>query len=160
MLVKIIKGTYGHRPDPDTARVIRKDNKSPAFELNDAEAKRIISLGVAQSCELVVEASCGDDMEEDSEYQDRIFPQMTAENIESMEFNDLRKVAKIYGIDTKGTKNELISRLKEKICDGIKEEQTKGTNENLDEGRRTDEDSDSDSDDDELPPEFAAQEPE
>lgn len=49
MLVKIICGTYGYRPDPDEPRVIRKDEASPAFELDEKEAERLIGLGVAKA---------------------------------------------------------------------------------------------------------------
>lgn len=142
MLVKIINGTYGHRPNPDETRVVRKDSQSPAFELNDEEAKRLISLGVAERCD--TEMKTGLNAASSTE-----LPGMTAEDIESMEFNDLRKVAKSYGLNTKGTKEELILRLKTSLFPENGE----------DDAPDEIEDGGSDDDSGETIPEFDAQEP-
>ncbi|MCM1040429.1 MAG: hypothetical protein NC434_14015 [Ruminococcus sp.] len=111
MLVKIIRGTYGYRPNPDEVRVVRKDSHDPAFELDDKEAKRLISLGVAEKCSPVMSPDSKDNLNP----PDTGLPEMTAEDIESMEFNNLRKAAKAYGLDTKGSKEDLIMRLKERL---------------------------------------------
>lgn len=102
MLVKIICGSYGHRPNANEPRVIRKDSKSPAFELNDEEAKRIIALGIAKAC--------GSDEVQESD--DIELPRMTEEELMSLDFNEMRKLAREYGLDSKGTKEQLFSRLK------------------------------------------------
>lgn len=144
MLVKIIKGTYGYRTNPDEVRVIRKDSRSPAFELNDKEAERIISLGVAKRCDSVTEP----DHKEPSKLPSTESLKMTEEDIESMGFNDLRKAAKSYGLDTTGTKEDLILRLKECLFSAN------------DEDKEPDDNEDDKSDDGgEVPPEFGAQDP-
>ena len=127
MLVKIICGSYGHRPNADEPRVVRKDSKSLPFELNDEEAKRIIGLGIAEACN-----------------PDDKLSQMTEEKLMSLDFNEMRKLAKEYGLDSKGTKEQLFVRLKEAF---LKEDDSNG------------EDGDVFVDDEEAPPQFEAQEP-
>lgn len=137
MLVKIIRGTYGHRPNPEESRVLRKDSKSPAFELNDAEAERLIALEVAVACKT----------EEIAETKAVKISSMTEAEIMSLDFNDMRKLAKEHGLDTKGTKEELAFRLKEAFL-------KKDSFEENEEG-----DEDIFVDDEEIPPELEAQEP-
>lgn len=53
LTVKIISGTYGHTikkkiGDKTTTRIVPKNRMSEPFELEDAEAKRLVSLGVAE----------------------------------------------------------------------------------------------------------------
>lgn len=138
MLVKMICGTYGYRPNPDEVRVVRKDSNSPAFELDDTEAKRLIDLGVARAVATSQQPEIGDvDLSGMSE---------TA--IMSLEFNDMRKLAKNYGLDTKGTKEELRDRLLEALVESKVD---------------TSDDSQDDEEDDinnDLPPELSAQDPE
>lgn len=45
LTVEIISGTYGYK---GKGRIIPKDRMSEPFELEDAEAKRLVSLGVAK----------------------------------------------------------------------------------------------------------------
>lgn len=139
MLVEIIRGVYGYRPNPNENRVIRKDDKSPAFELDNAEAERLIALGVAKVCT----------SETAQETKGAAFLQMTEEEMLALDFNDIRKLAKRYGLNSKGTKEELISRLKDVMLSEEKENVTEDGND----------DEDVFVDDDELPPELTAQEP-
>ncbi|MCM1388080.1 MAG: hypothetical protein NC231_12190 [Bacillus sp. (in: Bacteria)] len=134
MLVKIIRGTYGHRPDKNEPRIVKKDKDSPAFELDDKEALRLIALGVA-------ETSASGKMPETEDIESE---QMTEKYIMSLEFNDLRKLAKEKGLDSKGTKEELTNRLKAAFLKDDAEE---------------DDAEDVFADDDEVPPELEAQEP-
>lgn len=134
MLVKIVCGTYGHRPNKNEPRVIRKDSESPAFELEDEEAKRIIALGVAKAC----------NPQESYETEDVKLPHMTEDEIMSLDFNEMRKLAKEYGLDSKGTKEELLYRLKEVF---------------LKESDSNEDDEDVFMDEDEMPPQLEAQEP-
>lgn len=132
MLVKIIRGSYGHRPDENESRVVRKDSKSPVFELRDEEAKRIIALGIAKAS----------NPEDALDIRNMEMPQMTAAEIMSMDFKDMRKLAKEYGLDSKGTKEELSIRLKGAL---LKENVSKEDDVFVDE--------------DEEPPRLEAQEP-
>lgn len=141
MLVKIISGAYGHRPDPDGTQIILKDSKSPAFELEDEEAKRLIRLGVAEKC---VASGASDDTEL---YGFSNFPSMSEEELMRLDFNEMRKLAKQYGLNSKGTKEELFYRLKDVFVDEniFRDEDESDEDNNLDE--------------DDTPPELDAQEP-
>ena len=134
MLVKIICGSYGHRPNANEPRVIRKDSDSPAFELNDEEAKRIIDLGIAEACSFGgVQESDGIEL-----------PQMTEEELMSLDFNEMRKLAREYGLDSKGTKDQLLARLKEAF---------------LKEDASNEDDGDVFVDEEDAPPQLEAREP-
>lgn len=138
MYIEIICGTYGYRPNPNEPRVIRKDSHSPAFELDDAEARRLIRLGVAK----VVATSQQPEKVNDNPSE------ISEEEILDMGFNDMRKLANQYGLDTKGTKEELQERLIEAFV--------KGSDNTSDEMRNDEADDDGSSD---MPPKFNAQDP-
>lgn len=141
MLVKIIRGAYGHRPNPYETRIVLKNSKSPAFELEDEEAKRLIGLGVAKKC---ADSGSSDDT---GSYGFSGYPLMSEEELADLDFNEMRKLAKQYGLNSKGTKEELFCRLKEAFVD---------ENEVQDEDEL---DEDTDLDEDDMPPELDAQEP-
>lgn len=60
--VKIIGTTYGHH---NNGRIEPKDEKSAPFMLDDAEAERLVSLGVAEIIEERVATSKNDEDAED-----------------------------------------------------------------------------------------------
>lgn len=43
--IKIINGTYGFRPSPSVVEL--KSSRDPAFSVDDAEADRLVAMGVA-----------------------------------------------------------------------------------------------------------------
>ncbi len=43
--IKIINGTYGFRPSPSVVEL--KNSRDPAFSVDDAEADRLVAMGVA-----------------------------------------------------------------------------------------------------------------
>ena len=55
MLIRILAGAYGHRPDPEKSYIDKKDKNSEPFEVSDEEAARLIQLGIAESISTNVE---------------------------------------------------------------------------------------------------------
>ena len=47
-MIKIIKGTYGHMPDPKSGRVYPKTSKDKPFSLTPEQEERLVSLKVAK----------------------------------------------------------------------------------------------------------------
>ena len=105
MLVKIISGTYGHRP------LLPNGKRSPylnpvkagsaPIDVDEAEAERLIALGVA------AKAEAGED-EAPAVKAAETAPEAAGEpitghldgvDLESMSFNDLKALAKDMGID-------------------------------------------------------------
>lgn len=103
MKVKIIRGTYGHRPVKEESRIVRKDSTCPPFDLDDKEAQRLIELGVAEACDATIQLG---GLEDNSDKGN-----VSKEQIMIMEYLDMKKIAKELGINTKGNKEELRERL-------------------------------------------------
>ncbi len=51
MKVRITKGTYGYRPDPDKPYIVRPVDAGGICDVSEAEAARLISLDVAEAAE-------------------------------------------------------------------------------------------------------------
>lgn len=47
-MIRIIKGVYGHVPNPDTGIVVPKTSKGEPFSLSPEQEKRLVSIGVAE----------------------------------------------------------------------------------------------------------------
>lgn len=91
MLIKIISGTYGYNTG---FAIVPKTSDDEPFALEDAKAERLISLGVAVKVES--EEKISDD---------------TEGILENLEYNELKKKAKEYGIKAAGKKEELIKAI-------------------------------------------------
>lgn len=89
MLIKIISGTYGYNTG---VTIIPKTSDDEPFELEDVKAERLINLGVAS-----VVGMGKPDKKEDT--------------LENLEYNELKKMAKEYGIKAAGKKEELIEAI-------------------------------------------------
>lgn len=112
LTVKIISGTYGCKIK---GRIVPKDLTSEPFELEDAEAKRLVSLGVA---EIITEgvATGGNGKETnppsvnpsndengsngENEGENDITGHLDAEQLEEMTIKELKALATDMGIDT------------------------------------------------------------
>lgn len=112
LTVKIISGTYGCKIK---GRIVPKDFTSEPFELEDAEAKRLVSLGVA---EIITEgvATGGNGKETnppsvnpsndengsngENEGENDITGHLDAEQLEEMTIKELKALATDMGIDT------------------------------------------------------------
>lgn len=112
LTVKIISGTYGCKIK---GRIVPKDHTSEPFSLDDAEAKRLISLGVA---EIITEgvATGGNGKETnppsvnpsndengsngENEGGNNIDGHLDAEQLREMTNKELKALAEDMGIDT------------------------------------------------------------
>lgn len=47
-MIRIIKGVYGHVPNPKTGIVVPKTSKDEPFSLSPEQEKRLVSIGVAE----------------------------------------------------------------------------------------------------------------
>lgn len=133
MKVKIICGTYGHRPVKEEPRIVRKDSTSPPFDLDDKEAQRLIELGVAEACD---ESIPPEGLEDNSDKGN-----VSKEQIMTMEYLDMKKLAKEWGISAKGNKGELREKLIQHIeNDGSEDDDAVGQNVNEDTSKNADDD--------------------
>ena len=114
--VKIIVGTYGYRKN-DTSPVELIDKNSDPIEVPDAEAKRLIGLGIATAVEAkaVAPTPAAAPESKEAESPEAEVPMVTghldAESLKEYSYNDLKKLAKDLGLSAKGSKEELIERI-------------------------------------------------
>lgn len=121
--IKIINGSYGHY---EQGRLAVKDRQSPPFEVEDAEADRLVKMEVAIYADEAVATPSEPIAEEETsenppeEKASEIGAEEADESLEEMTINELRGIAAERGIKVKvGMKKaELISLL----MDGYDEE--------------------------------------
>ena len=105
MLVKIISGTYGHRPilpnGEKSHYVIPVRAGEAPIAVDEAEGKRLIALGVAEAVEVEnVTVSGAEAIEEELE------PQAEDISLEDMTFNELKALAQERGIGIGGIRSK------------------------------------------------------
>lgn len=105
MLVKIISGTYGHRPILPNGQkshyVIPVRAGEAPIEVNDAEGERLIGLGVAEAVQAEkIKAPKAEAAEGASEAETE------GVSLENMSFDDLKALAQEKGIDIKGIRSK------------------------------------------------------
>ena len=105
MLVKIISGTYGHRPILPNGQkshyVIPVRAGEAPIEVNDAEGERLIGLGVAEAVQAEkIKAPKAEAAEGASEAETE------GVSLEDMSFDDLKALAQEKGIDIKGIRSK------------------------------------------------------
>lgn len=101
MKVKITRGYYGYR-NGRTSEL--KDVNSPAFELDEKEAERIIGLGIAKAVSVTNSNAPDDDM---------IIGRLTEEQLRTLPYSKLKQLCKELGVSAVGKQEELIARLVE-----------------------------------------------
>lgn len=97
MLIRMIAGAYGHRPDPGKSYIEKKDKDSEPFEVSDTEAARLIGLGVAEKADANIDP-IGTDSHDDG--------------LEQMPIQKLRKMAKDLGLPADGGKAALADKIR------------------------------------------------
>ena len=112
--IKIINGTYGFRPEPLVVEC--KTPADPPFYVEDQEAIRLVNLGVA---EYVGGVQCKADASgegDDEQYQGdtgenggevgtpKLAGHLDAEQLEGMDYNELKKLAADMGVEPEGKK--------------------------------------------------------
>ncbi len=144
MLIRILAGAYGHRPDPEKSYIEKKDKDSDPFEVNDKEAARLIGLGIAEK------AAVNTEKEPDKIYVPAD-PGGQDDDLEQLPIQKLRKMAKDLGLPADGSK----AVLAEKIRNVSKIQQNQEVSDDLEE-----EGDETDISDKEAPPILQAADPE
>ena len=117
-MIKMTRGYYGYR---NGKIVDLKDVNSPAFDVNENEAKRLIGLGVAKAVDEDEEDVTKADTDEDGAIKsDEITDSdsidtghLTEEQLNELSYPELKKLCNEMGVSAVGKKNELIERLVE-----------------------------------------------
>lgn len=115
-MIKMTRGYYGYR---NGKIVDLKDVNSPAFDVDEKEAKRLIGLGVAKAVdEDKTDVTKADNDEDDSIKTDEstdsdsvITGHLTEEQLNELSYPELKKLCNEMGVSAIGKKNELIERL-------------------------------------------------
>ena len=105
MLVKIISGTYGHRPILPNGQkshyVIPVRAGEAPIEVNEAEGERLIGLGVAEAVQAEkIKAPKAEAAEGASEAETE------GASLEDMSFNELKALAQEMGLDVGGIRSK------------------------------------------------------
>lgn len=116
MLIRIINGTYGHRPMLANGEysnyVVPVTRNDPAIEVSDDEAARLIRKGIAIAASAPTAAQAGltDDSDslamgnspDDSDSESAVLGpgESDEDSLDEMGYSELLKRAKVLGIDT------------------------------------------------------------
>lgn len=93
MKIQIINGVYGYRPNAYT--VEKKTLEDPPFEVDDTEATRLISKGVAKAVVDHFEPSAVEQSAEEEPTETYELPEYNAD----MKLTELKEIAAAYGVD-------------------------------------------------------------
>ena len=104
MLIRILAGAYGHRPDPEKSYIDKKDKNSEPFEVSDEEAARLIQLGIAESISTNVELQ--------SDISVFSAKSITQNDLEQLSIQKLRIMAKDLGLPANGSKAVLADKIR------------------------------------------------
>ena len=105
-MIKMTRGYYGYR---NGKIVDLKDVNSPAFDVDEKEAKRLIGLGVAKA----VDEDDSIKTDESTDSDSVITGHLTEEQLNELSYPELKKLCNEMGVSAVGKKNELIERLVE-----------------------------------------------
>ena len=105
MLVKIISGTYGHRPILPNGQkshyVIPVRAGEAPIDVTEAEGERLIGLGVAEAVKAEkIKAPKQEPVEKAPEAENE------GTRLEDMSFNELKALAKENGVDVSGIRSK------------------------------------------------------
>lgn len=104
-MVKIIKGTYGHR----NGAVIVPVRAGETVELTDEQEKRLVKLGVA---EYINDSDGAPEHSSSDETDEQEAPELPEYN-DKMKLPELKEIAEKYGVDASAmtTKKEVIAAI-------------------------------------------------
>lgn len=105
MLIRILAGAYGHRPDPGKSYIEKKDKDSEPFDVSDKEAARLIGLGIAEKAAVNIAK------ELDKESASTISNDQE-DDLEQLSIQKLRKMAKDLGLPADGGKAVLAEKIR------------------------------------------------
>ena len=101
--IKIINGTYGFRPEPLVVEC--KTPADPPFFVEDQEATRLVDMGVAEYVSGTTKADVQQEGQADgSQKTEEATGHLDAEQLEGMDYNELKKLAANMGVKPEGQK--------------------------------------------------------
>lgn len=103
MKIKVVRGGCGIRYKEASGRFryTHKTSQDEPFECEDAQAERLVSLGMAEYAGTPGPNLQGTDPSSKEGVQDTCFEQ---KDLEAMDYNELRKLAAELGVETDGKK--------------------------------------------------------
>ena len=112
-IIKIISGTYGYQSG---GRIIPKSRKDEAFEIDDKEAERLVSMGVAEFVTGVVATAPGETFD-NIQTSNTVFEENVVigenesgafdeEKLRTMTNAELKELAGSMGVDISKAKNK------------------------------------------------------
>ncbi len=138
--IKIVVGTYGYRKD-STSPIEAINKNSEPIEVEDAEAERLVGLGVAKYV--------------DNTSESVIKGHLDVGQFDNWSIKELQKLAKDMGLKANGSKAELIARITAEEVEVPAEDDTDG-----EEPEGNTDGEASEGDDNEKPPVLDAADPE
>lgn len=115
MLIKMICGTYGAQED---GVVVAKTIRSAPFEVEEKKGRELITLGYAQEVKSInTDVKSADAFKTEGEQDNN------GRNLTDYSLQDLRKLAKKKGLDTTGSKQQIIERIQS--CEINSEEESR-----------------------------------
>ena len=148
MKVKITRGYYGYRNGKASEL---KDVNSPAFELDEKEAERIIGLGIAKAVSVTNSNAPDGDM---------ITGRLIEEQLRTLPYSKLKQLCKEFGVSAVGKQEELIARLVEVEVQAPKQDEEDVDDSNSSDSDMNEDDPGMDDLEGECPPELEAATPE
>lgn len=106
-MIRIVKGIYGYRGS--NGFIEPKSIKSAPFSLTAEKEEALVRKGVAEYADKAPDETPRED--EDGDADDR----QDGINIWDMDYNALKSYAKELGLSAKGTKEELLEHISEKL---------------------------------------------
>lgn len=101
-MIRIIKGVYGHVPNPDTGIVVPKTSKDEPFPLSPEQEKRLVSIGVAEYVDAPAAPAISEPEDVDEAPEAEAAPEAPAAepetSLDDMSAKELREYGKTLGL--------------------------------------------------------------
>lgn len=101
-MIRIIKGVYGHVPNPDTGIVVPKTSKDEPFSLSPEQEKRLVSIGVAEYVDAPAAPAIPEPEDVDEATEAEAEPEAPAAepetSLDDMSAKELREYGKTFGL--------------------------------------------------------------
>lgn len=101
-MIRIIKGVYGHVPNPDTGIVVPKTSKDEPFSLSPEQEKRLVSIGVAEYVDAPAAPAIPEPEDVDEAPEAEAAPEAPAAEpetlLDDMSAKELREYGKTFGL--------------------------------------------------------------
>ena len=104
--IKVIRGTCGIKYT-DAKGLTKYDSKTAAdgaFDIDEAQAERLVSLGVAEYATTTKETAKTAEPADEADEDEKLTGRLDADTLGVMDYNELKKLAADMGVTPKGKK--------------------------------------------------------